>query len=211
MSLQSFYKSMSSGFAGDILPVDGSFIEAGKFDDSVGPVSPGIPVKVLANGLFSPLVADDSIDAIYGLFGRYVPKVGEGLTSTFGQNPANKSYPQGFLVWGYARVLVVGSAAPIRGRAVYIRNLSGTSLYPIGSFAASAVDATFTAAPNIIWTENDYDEYQIGLVRILGTTVNSGGGGGDVDVIAGPGITVVTSGSGSDIDVVGGPGITVTT
>lgn len=186
MSLQSFYKSIPSGFAGDILAVDGTLVEPGKFDTTLPPVSPGVPVKVRNDGYIAPLDADDAISTIYGLFGRYVPKVGDGLTSTFGPNPVNKSYLQGILVWGYQKVLVAGSVTPIRGRAVYIRNLSGVSAYAIGTFAASAVDATFSVAPNIIWAENDSDEYGVGIVRFLGPLI--GGSGGIVS--GGLGITI---------------------
>lgn len=186
MSLQSFYKSMPSGFAGDILAVDGSLVEPGKFDTTLPPVSPGVPVKVRADGYMAPLDADDAISTIYGLFGRCVPKVGEGLTSTFGPNPVNKSYLQGILVWGYQKVLVAGSVSPIRGRAVYVRNLSGVSAYPIGTFAATPIDITFSEAPNIIWAESDADEYGIGIVRFLGPLIAGSGG----TVSGGLGITI---------------------
>ena len=164
-----------------------NLVEPITLDSSVGDVGAfGSALKFLNTGKMALMQAGDSVSLLARLLVRdYVAPANNASNSQFGYATGDVDVPQGGLALGYMNLAVAGGN-PVRGQPVYIALNTGVSVYPTGTFAATALDVTFVAVPNLLWATSLIGQNGVALAFFFPAV--PGGGGGTIT--AGAGITI---------------------
>jgi len=160
-----FYKRMPSGVPGDITRNEFLNDEAQKLDESRAPTAFGVPLKIVAGGLWAKIEAGDKADSVKGFLVRRAPSYGgspdEGGNS---QGPDSKRI-QMIMKVGYLCVLcTVGT--PTMGGAVYMRVVAATGK-AIGDLEADADGVNNVLLPTVTWAVEGKDADNITEIRVM--------------------------------------------